>query len=155
MKKLIILIICLAFMGCANGFQINDSAAHQITAYTSGRAMGLAICNLSPALDESLKIVADDFMAKNVEAIIPAAKIIELHTSFLMQATLHIDNPYGLVSDFTMLLTIFGGELGPGGELLAVSDVPRIILVQFRAGYAVSRMNVAREKHGVPDQPHD
>lgn len=149
MRKFFLLwLLVFLIPGCSvmGNLQIDDSAGHQAIAYGSGRAMGLAVCKISHDLDQSLKVVADDFMASHPEPIIPGPAIIELHTNFLMQAALHVDDPYGLTGDFSALLIMFGGEYDQDGKLLRINDVPRISVQQFRNGYAVSRKQLQRER---------
>ena len=41
------------------------------------------------------------------------------------------------------LLIILGATADPDGNLLTVPDIPRIVMVQFRTGYAVSRAQIS------------
>ena len=121
--------------GCAN-FQIKDDANSMATAYLAGKGMGLTINKLAPRIDADLSNEWRAMMASNTGAIVPGTAIVQFYNRTALLMTGNVDDPYGLLADLSVLLTLYGAQYAPDKKLVFVQDAPRAVLEYFELGYS-------------------
>jgi len=135
MKKLIAVIALFALTGCA-GWTITDDANTQAIAYASGKTTGALINKFAPKADKPLGEAWIGMMTSNAGADpIPAASIVAFYQQAILLLAAESKDPYGLISDLTMLLSIYGGVLTNDGTLILVQPIPLRVAKAFELGY--------------------
>lgn len=139
MKKLalssIILIFVFTMAGCA-GWQIGDDANTQAIAYASGKGVGMLVNQYAKKADAPLTAAWVEMIEANDGADpIPASSIIAFYQESIMLLSAQSPDPYGLISDLTMLLSIYGGVLTENGQLVLAQPIPLRVAKAFELGY--------------------
>ena len=144
MKRLMVVFFALLLMvGCA-GMQLQDEPTTNATAYLAGKSLGVAITTLAPVAVVDLETAWDDMMARNQDVdMIPAEEIIRYYGSCIGVIGLHTEDPYGLLMDLGVLLTIFGAQFDVNGEMIEINPVPKMTMTYFAMGWDNGKM-VAR-----------
>lgn len=135
----VILILTALIAGCT-GLQISDSANNQAIAYASGKGVGAAINKYVPQVDKQLSTAWGDMMVSNNGADpIAVEKIMAFYQEAIMLISSQSKDPYGLLSDLTMFLAIYGGSIEyneTGGMTLVIAKpVPLKVAKAFEFGY--------------------
>ena len=144
MKKLLFIVIA-GLVGCS-GFQIEDSATHKILAYASGKSMAIGINKVRPEVDPELTNAWVEMMSANAEfETVSSEAMVSFYNHCLMIITQDVHDPYGLIGDLSMLLTIYDAEIATDGRMTMINPVPMGILQTFEMGYANGR-RVARKE---------
>lgn len=139
-KMIGILIAALMVVGCA-GLEISDNANSKATAYVSGKGLGFAINSVIPEVDGDLSEAWDKMIERNDGAeMVSSENILQFYNECIGIIALHTSDPYGLIADLGVLLMLFGGEFGTGGELVSIEPVPLVVLQYFSMGYDNGRM---------------
>jgi hypothetical protein len=137
MKKLMA-VAALAFFaltGCA-GWNISDDANTQAIAYASGKTTGALINKFAPKADQPLGEAWVSMMTANAGADpIPAASIVAFYQQAILLLAAQSQDPYGLISDLTMLLSIYGGQLTADGQMVLAQPIPLKVAKAFELGY--------------------
>lgn len=140
-------LVCVIGMVACSGMQINDDAQTQAIAYASGKAMGIGINKLAPAVDKDLTRAWMNMMDRNKEIdMMPAEEILQFYGDMTGVLALHIGDPYGLIQDLGVLLMLFGAEFDIDGEMVSIEPVPMSVLRFFEMGYENGRMITDRER---------
>lgn len=140
MKKIIAVFFVIVFMsGCA-GFQVTDSANSQMIAYGAGKGVGAAINKYVPKADKPLSEAWGSMMVANAGADpIPAERILAFYQEAVTLLAAQSKDPYGLISDLTAILSIYGGSIEydeTGGMKLVLSKpIPLAVAKFFELGY--------------------
>ena len=143
MKKLALFVSLIVF-GCS-GFQIKDDATTKLLAYAAGKTMAITVNKIKPEVDKELTNEWVMFMERNAgNEIVQPSSMIPFFNHIVMITTSYEFDKYGLIGDFSMLLSIYGGETNEVGQMTAINPVPLAILKTFELGYANGRA-VARE----------
>ena len=138
MKKvlpLIALSLLVAMIGCS-GLQLDETPQTNATAYLVGKGLGIAVWVLSPVAVEDLETAWDEMMDRNKDVdIIPPEEILKYYGDCVGILALHTNDPYGLIMDLGVLLTIFGAQFNVDGEMIEINPVPKIVLTYFAMGW--------------------
>lgn len=133
-----ILILTVIAVGCA-GYKITDDANNQAVAYAAGKGIAVAINKYAPKVDKPLGEAWAKFMAANVDKDpVPAAAIVGFYQEAIMILTTQSKDPYGLISDLTFLLSLYGGQI-VDGKLVLAQDIPMRVMKAFELGYKSGR----------------
>ena len=149
-KLTVALIMCALVAGCS-GFQVTDDANTQAIAYASGKTTGALVNRFAPKADAPLSEAWVSMMTTNAGADpIPAASIVAFYQQAILLLASQSADPYGLVSDLTMLLSIYGGVLTGDGTLILAQPIPLKVARAFELGYksgksAVQGFSVQRQ----------
>jgi len=144
MRKFTILLTLVMLIGCA-GMKISNDSTTQTMAYFSGKGMGVAINTIVPDVDADLTKAWESLMARNqgVEEI-PADQMIIFYNDCVGIIALHTADPYGLIQDLGVLLTIYGAQFNESGDLIGMQPVPMVVMNMFGMGYSNGRMVALR-----------
>lgn len=137
MKKnfVVLAIVALMLSGCA-GWTITDDANTQAIAYASGKGVGLLVNQYTKKADAPLSTAWVNMITSNAGADpIPAEKIVAFYQEAIMLLANESKDPYGLISDLTMLLAIYGGSIGTDGKLVLAQPIPLKVAKAFELGY--------------------
>ncbi len=151
MKKLIA-VLMVAFLAGCSGWQITDDANTQAIAYGAGKGVGAAVNKFVPKADKPLSDAWVAMIAANSGADpIPAERIMIFYQDAIRLLAAESKDPYGLISDLTMLLTIYGGFVDEAGNLVLAKPIPLRVARAFELGYksgksAVEGFTVKRVK---------
>jgi hypothetical protein len=139
MKKLISILMLFFFMfGCA-GYRITDDANNQAVAYAAGKGIAVAVNKYAPKADHPLSDAWVNLMAANAgRDPVPAAAIVAFYQEAVMLLTAQSKDPYGLISDLTFLLSLYGGQI-VDGKLILAQDIPLRVMKAFELGYKSGR----------------
>ena len=139
MKRFFAVLAIISLIGCS-GFQITDSSTHKLLAYASGKAMAIGINEVRPEVDAELTDTWVSMMESNAgnENVNPL-EMVSFYNNCLLIITGQDFDKYGLIGDLSMLLTIFGAEIGTDGKMTIINPVPVSILETFAVGYANGR----------------
>lgn len=148
MNKLFLILIALSLIGCG-GLQISDSATDKTIAYVAGKGMGFTVNDLYPQLDADLSATWQEMMAAHKNNSINSYEyFLDWYNSTMQVILLEFNDPYGLVSDLSTLLTLFGAEFNEKGELINIEEIPYDTLVYFEMGYKSGR-NLALSERAI------
>lgn len=137
MKKnfAVLAIVALMLSGCA-GWTITDDANTQAIAYASGKGVGLLVNQYAKKADGPLSTAWVNMIASNAGADpIPSEKIVAFYQEAIALLGQQSKDPYGLISDLTMLLSIYGGSLTADGKLVLAQPIPLRVAKAFELGY--------------------
>jgi hypothetical protein len=137
MKKLmaVAVLALFALTGCA-GWNVPDDANTQAIAYAAGKTTGALINKFAPKADAPLGIAWVSMMTSNAGADpIPAERIVAFYQEAILALAAESNDPYGLISDLTMLLSIYGGFLTSDGNLVLAQPIPLKVARAFELGY--------------------
>jgi len=139
MKKLIsILILAGLLTGCA-GWTIVDDSNNQAIAYAAGKGIAIGINKYAPKADEPLSNAWVNMMTANAgKDPVLASTIISFYQESIVLLTAQSKDPYGLISDLTFLLSLYGGQIVDGKIILA-QDIPLRVMKAFELGYKSGR----------------
>lgn len=135
-RQLVVLaIIALLLSGCA-GWQVGEDVNTQAIAYASGKGVGLLVNQYAKRADAPLSTAWKNMILANAGADpIPAEKIVSFYQEAVMLLSAESKDPYGLISDLTMLLAIYGGSIGVDGKLVLAKPIPLRVAKAFELGY--------------------
>ena len=153
MKKLIIVACLSMLLGCA-GIDLQDTPTNKAIAYGSGKGLAIAVHELTPpcttkdidksCVDADLTNAWVDLMERTQGMVeIPSAEMIMFYNECVQIIASPIKDPYGLIGDLSILLTLYAGEF-VNGEMVAIQPVPMEIMKFFEMGYDNGR-RVARK----------
>lgn len=143
MKKINIALtvfIMVAFLsGCA-GWQVTDSANSQMISYGAGKGVGAAVNKYAPKADKPLGEAWSNMMVGNAgDDPIPAERVMAFYSEAIVLLGAESKDPYGLISDLAMVLSIYGGSIQydeTGGMKLILSQpIPLKVAKAFELGY--------------------
>jgi len=140
MKRFLIIVSAIiSLIGCS-GLQITDSSTHKLLSYAAGKAMAIGINEVRPEVDADLTNAWVSMMESNAgnENVNPL-EMVSFYNNCLLIITGHDFDKYGLIGDLSMLLTVFGAEIGVDGKMTMINPVPLAILDTFAIGYANGR----------------
>ena len=154
MKRLmaVAVIALFALTGCA-GWNVPDDANTQAIAYASGKTVGALVNKFAPKADQPLGEAWVSMMTSNAGADpIPAASIVAFYQQAIVLLAAQSQDPYGLISDLTMLLSIYGGFLTSEGNLVLAQPIPLRVVKAFELGYksGKSAVQAFQVKRAVP-----
>jgi hypothetical protein len=140
MKRIIGVLLAMAFLAGCGGMQLNDDAVGNSIGYFSGKGMGIAINQAAPLSVPAIEKNYDEFMLRNAGLeFVPPEETISLFNSTVLALTFEIADPYGLISDLSFLMTQFGGQMLeiPGGSpiVTGLQPIPLVIFKTFEMGY--------------------
>lgn len=141
----------LILSGCA-GLSVSDSPENKVLAYASGKAFAITIHKLTApctieqsCADADLTTAWVDLMDRTETMTeIPAAEMIAFYSESVGIIAAPVNDPYGLIGDLTILLTIYSASF-ENGEMVSIKPVPRDIMTFFGKGYSAGR-KVARKE---------
>lgn len=136
MKKMTVVFLVAVFLsGCA-GWQFKDDPNTLAISYAAGKGVGLSVNKYVPQVDQPLSGAWVKMLAANADADpIQAERIVAFYQEALMLLTGESKDPYGLISDLTMLLSIYGGSIGVDGKLILAQPIPLKVARFFELGY--------------------
>lgn len=135
-KWLCLLVVSFFMAGCA-GQQVTDTSHNKALAYASGKAVGISINKFAPNADPKFRALWAEMMDahKGVD-VIPSYAIAEFYNQCILVLTEEYKkDPYGLIQDLAVLLTIYGSEFAENGSLIKINPVPKIVMEYFAMGY--------------------
>ena len=136
MKKLLSVVAIFALITGCSGWQISDDANTQAIAYASGKTTGALVNRFAPKADAPLSNAWVNMMTMNVGTDpIPASSIVAFYQEAIVLLAGQSPDPYGLVGDLTMLLSIYGGSLTADGQLVLAQPIPLKVAKAFELGY--------------------
>jgi hypothetical protein len=136
MKKMIAVFARFALVAGCSGWQIPDDVNTQAIAYASGKGVGAAVNKFVPQADKPLSEAWAYMIDANAgEDPIPAYRIMQFYAEAIALLGQQSADPYGLVSDLTMLLSIYGGYITADGNLVLATPVPLRVARAFELGY--------------------
>lgn len=139
MKKLITLLMIVGFLSSCAGYKVPDDTNAQAVAYAAGKGIAIAVNKYAPKADKPLGEAWVNLMTTNAgKDPVPAASIIAFYQESIMILTAQSKDPYGLISDLTFLLSLYGGQITDGKMVLA-QDVPLRVMKAFELGYKSGR----------------
>lgn len=152
-KSLLEVVLMVALLaGCA-GWTITDDANTQAIAYGAGKGVGAAVNKFVPKADKPLSDAWVSMMTSNAGADpIPAERIVAFYQEAVLLLSAQSKDPYGIISDLTMLLSIYGGSLNADGQLILAQPIPLKVAKAFELGYKSGKSAVQNfsEKRAVP-----
>jgi hypothetical protein len=105
-------------------------------AYAAGKGVGMAVNKFVPKADKPLSDAWSGMIIANAgNDPIPAEKIMEFYQEAIRLLSEQSKDPYGLISDLTMVLSIYGGFIGPDGKLVLAKPIPLKVAKAFELGY--------------------
>lgn len=144
MKKLFLLLFVSLF-GCS-GFQVTDSATNKVLAYASGKLMAIGISKaiekeiIGNEVDSDLTSAWVDMMERNAgNESVGSIEMVAFYNHCVSIIVGPDFDRYGLIGDLSMLLTIYGAEIGDNGQMTSIQPVPLVILKTFEIGYSNGR----------------
>jgi len=142
MKRFILLLMVACYLiGCAGGFEIKDDSKTQLLAYASGKTFAITINKRVPHLDEPLSNAWINYMnsiGNNSEADVQTT--LGFYNEVVQILGEPIDDPYDLIGDLAMLLSLYGAQFDEtSGIMIVIQTVPREILKFFEMGYSSGR----------------
>ena len=83
---------------------------------------------------------------------IPAEKIVAFYQESVILLAAESKDPYGLIGDLTMLLSIYGGSLTADGKMVLAQPIPLRVAKAFELGYKSGRSaaQAFKVKRAVP-----
>jgi hypothetical protein len=139
MKKLVILLVVVGFLSACAGYKITDDTNAQAVAYAAGKGIAIAVNKYAPKADKPLGEAWVNLMAVNADKDpVPATSIMNFYYNAITILTPQAKDPYGLISDLTFLLSLYGGQIVDGNLYLA-QDVPLRVMKAFELGYKSGR----------------
>jgi hypothetical protein len=139
MKKLFALVlVSLFFTGCAvwQNWTVPGDPNAQAIGYAAGKAVGMAVNKFAPKADATLSLAWSDMMNSNAgDNPIPAEKIMAFWQQSVVLLGQHSKDPYGLLSDLTMIISIYGGVIDADGKLVLAKPIPLAVARAFEFGY--------------------
>jgi hypothetical protein len=141
MRRVFVLgVLFILLTGCA-GWEITDSSTNQVMAYASGKGMGLAINTIIPDVDADLGVAWNKMMDAHAGAdLMPADALLGFYNECIGIISLHTADPYGLIQDMGVLLTVYGADFDDQGNMIGIQPVPMSIMQFFEMGYDNGRM---------------
>lgn len=136
MKQIaLIAVMLMALTGCA-GWTVPDDANTQAIAYASGKGVGMLVNQYAKKADAPLSEAWAGMMVANAGADpIPADRIVTFYQDAILLLGQQSKDPYGIISDLTMLLSIYGGSLTADGQMLLAQPIPLRVAQAFELGY--------------------
>jgi len=126
-------------IGCS-GVQINDDASTNAIAHISGKGIGIAISSYSYQLDTDLSDAWVELLKRNENMReISSQEMILFFNRCAGIVAQHAGDRYGLLEDLAVMLTIFGAQYGPDGDMTFIKPVPLIVMKYFENGYISGR----------------
>lgn len=137
---LAVVFMTMAVLTGCSGWQISDDANTQAIAYASGKGVGLLVNQYAKAADGPLGDAWVDMMTANAGADpIAPEKIVAFYQQSIVALAAESKDPYGLVGDLTMLLSIYGGSLSADGKMMLAQPIPLRVAKAFELGYKSGR----------------
>lgn len=139
MKNSIAVLMALGFLaGCA-GYKITDDSNNQAVAYAAGKGIAVAVNKYAPKADPPLSTAWVNLISSNAgKDPVPAAAIMAFYQEAVLLLTAQSKDPYGLISDLTFLLSLYGGQV-VDGKLTLAEDIPLRAMMAFEMGYRSGR----------------
>jgi hypothetical protein len=135
MKRLIAVLMLFGLMAGCSGIPITDDVNNQAIAYAAGKGIGFAINKYAPKADPKLSEAWAHMMTSNAGTDpVPAAAIMGFYQESILLLSAEVKDPYGLISDLTFFLSLYGGAV-VNGQLTLAKDVPLIVMKAFELGY--------------------
>ena len=135
MKKLISILMVVGFLASCAGVPVTDDVNNQAIAYAAGKGIGIAINKYAPKADAKLSEAWTNMMTTNAgKDPVPAAAIMAFYQESILLLSSQVKDPYGLISDLTFFLTLYGGKV-VDGQLTLAKDVPLVVMKAFELGY--------------------
>ena len=150
---LAVLVLSLALLAGCSGWQITDDANTQAIAYASGKGVGLLVNQYAKAADGPLGSAWESMMTAHAGADpIPAEKVVAFYQESVLLLAAESKDPYGLIGDLTMLLSIYGGSLTADGKMVLAQPIPLRVAKAFELGYKSGRSaaQAFKVKRAVP-----
>jgi hypothetical protein len=140
MKRLFLILAVLVFStGCAGwqSWEIPDNVNAQAVAYGAGKGVGYAVNKFAPKADAPLGAAWKNMIQSNAGAeVIPAEKVQAFYQEAVALLAQESKDPYGLISDLTFFLSIYGGFIDKEtGKLVLAKPIPLIVAKAFELGY--------------------
>jgi len=137
MKKWLWLVLAVFLVSGCIGGQIQDTAHHQALGYASGKAVGISVNKFVPKADPKLRQSWSEMMDANKEVeIIPDYAVAQFYNQCILILTEEYKkDPYGLIQDLAVLLSIYGASFTEDGQLLGIKPVPKTVMEYFAMGY--------------------
>jgi hypothetical protein len=138
LKLFAIVAMLFAITGCAawDSWTIPNDANTQALGYASGKAVGAAVNKFAPKADAKLSLAWSDMMTQNAGGDhIPAEKIMAFWQQSVVLLGQESKDPYGLISDLTALISIYGGMIDAEGKLILSKPIPLAVARMFELGY--------------------
>jgi hypothetical protein len=130
----VVLMLMVALTGCA-GWTVTGDANTQAISYGAGKGIGAAVNKYAPKADEPLSLAWSDMMTANAGADpIPADRIMAFWQQSVVLLGQQTKDPYGLISDLTMVISIYGGSV-TDGKLVLAQPIPLAVAKAFELGY--------------------
>jgi hypothetical protein len=151
MKNLIaapVVILALLLAGCTamGNLKIDETATNQAIAYGAGKGMGFAILKLVPDADQDLQTAFDGMMERNKAVkIVSGAEVVAFFSESVLILTRYTKNPYGLISDLSVVLMIYGARYDAAGNMVSINPVPKSVIMFFGLGYDSGRAIVIKD----------
>lgn len=139
MKRIIAMLTVLGLLaGCA-GYKITDDSNAQAVAYAAGKGIAVAVNKYASKADRPLSDAWVNLMTTNAgKDPVPAAAIMTFYQEAILLLTAQSKDPYGLISDLTFLLSLYGGQV-VDGKLILAQDIPLRVMKAFELGYKSGR----------------
>jgi len=147
MKALYIILPLLLLLGCAGQqiMPITETANNQAIAYSAGKLAGMGILKIAPVSDKELQEVFDKMMERNKDVdIIPSTEIVNYFNESVMVLTRYTKDPYGLISDLSVILMIYGAQFDEAGNLFEIMPIPKSVVRFFGMGYDSGRAMILK-----------
>jgi len=144
MKKFAILLTLILLVGCS-GLKINNDSTTQTMAYFAGKGVAIAVNTIVPEVDTELTRAWKALIERNQgKEEIPADQMVLFYNDCISIISIHTADPYGLIQDLGVLLTIYGAQFNEAGDLIAMSPVPMTVMNFFGMGWGNGRMVATR-----------
>lgn len=143
-NPVLMVLFAVVFMlsGCAgwSNWTIPDDANSQMISYAAGKGVGAAVNKYVPKVDKPLGEAWGNMMVANDGADpIPAERVVAFYQEAIALIGGQSKDPYGIISDLTMVLSIYGGSIqynDTGGMVLVLSKpIPLKVAKAFELGY--------------------
>ena len=145
MKHLAIVSIFAIFLmaGCSGmDLNVSDDSTSQVLGYATGKAMGVGFGvmvrngTISQVTEDRLNELWDNMMTDNAGADpVPSETVMQFFNHSLFILTGEITDPYGLIQDLGVLLTIYGAQYDDAGNMIGLQPVPLKVMQMFAFGY--------------------
>lgn len=148
----VFLSMALMLSGCA-GWNVPDDANTQAIAYGAGKSVGFLVNQYAKKADAPLSTAWVNMITANAGVDpIPVEKIVAFYQEAILLLAAESKDPYGLISDLTMLLSIYGGVLTGEGQLVLAQPIPLKVALAFEYGYksGKSAAEAFKVKRAVP-----
>lgn len=135
MKRFFAVLMLFGLLAGCSGLPITDDVNNQAIGYAAGKGIGFAINKFAPKADQKLSEAWVNMMTANAgRDHVPAAAIMGFYQESILLLSAEVKDPYGLISDLTFFLSLYGGTV-INGQLTLAKDVPLAVMKAFELGY--------------------